>query len=424
MKIIEVGASTTTQESMKSPRPISSQLNDAWPELPEEALTGLPGDIVKAIDPYTEADPVGVLAHVHSGFGNLIGPVPHFRVERDRHSLRINPVLVGQTSKGRKGQSWSTPRYMLSEVDPTWKDCITSGLSSGEGLIYAVRDPNPCQDDPGESDKRLFVVEQEFAQALKVMRREGNILSVTIRDAWDHGNLHPLTKTNRIAATGAHISIVGHITRQELLRHLNETEQANGFANRFIWLLVRRSKVIPEPTGVPEEVLTPLIGRLHEAVTFAKGVGEIQRDNTAREIWAEVYPDLSEGVPGLLGAILGRAEAQVMRFACNYALFDCSSKVTPRHLKAALALWDYSEASARSIFGDRTGNPVADRILTALRERGQISETEIRDLLSRHRSAEIDQALELLAQYGLAIPEVLRTGGRPVTLWRVATKAT
>ncbi len=407
---------------MKSPRPISSQLNDAWPELPEEALTGLAGDIVKAIDPYTEADPVGVLAHVHSGFGNLIGPVPHFRVERDRHSLRINPVLVGQTSKGRKGQSWSTPRYMLSEVDPTWKDCITSGLSSGEGLIYAVRDPG--QDDLGASDKRLLVVEQEFAQALKMMRRDGNILSVTIRDAWDHGNLHPLTKTNRIAATGAHIRIVGHITRQELLRHLNETEQANGFAKRFIWLLVRRSKVIPEPTGVPEEVLTPLIGRLHEAVTFTKGVGEIQRDNTAREIWAEVYPDLSEGVPGLLGAILGRAEAQVMRLACNYALFDCSSKVTPRHLKAALALWDYSEASARSIFGDRTGNPVADRILTALRERGQISETEIRDLLSRHRSAEIDQALELLAQYGLAIPEVLRTGGRPVTLWRVATKAT
>ncbi|MEE8075512.1 MAG: hypothetical protein V3T60_07815, partial [Candidatus Binatia bacterium] len=169
MKIIEVGASMTTQEIMKSAKPISSQFNDAWPELPEEALTGLPGEIVKTIDPYTEADPIGVLAHILAGFGNLIGPVPHFRVEFDHHSLRINPVLVGQTSKGRKGQSWSTPRYMLSEVDPTWKDCITSGLSSGEGLIYAVRDPG--QDDPGASDKRLFVVEQEFAQALKVMRR-------------------------------------------------------------------------------------------------------------------------------------------------------------------------------------------------------------------------------------------------------------
>ncbi len=412
----------TTQEIMKSAKPISSQFNDAWPELPEEALTGLPGEIVKTIDPYTEADPIGVLAHILAGFGNLIGPVPHFRVEFDHHSLRINPVLVGQTSKGRKGQSWSTPRYMLSEVDPTWKDCITSGLSSGEGLIYAVRDPG--QDDPGASDKRLFVVEQEFAQALKVMRREGNILSVTIRDAWDHGDLHPLTKTNRIAATGAHISIVGHITHQELLRHLNETEQANGFANRFIWLLVRRSKVIPEPTRVPEEVLTPLIGRLHEAVTFARVVGEIQRDDAAREIWAEVYPDLSEGEPGLLGAILGRAESQVMRLACIYALLDRSSEVTPRHLKAALALWDYSEASARRIFGDRTGNPVADRIVTGLRAKGEMTETEIRDLLNRHRSAEIDQALDLLIQFGIAFPEIRPTGGRPLTIWRLATKAT
>ena len=421
MKTMEVSETSTTHEArVESPQ--SSLPKDTWPELPEEALTGLAGDIVKSIDPYTEADPVAVLAHTLSGFGNLIGPGPHFRVEFDRHSMRVNPVLVGQTSKGRKGQSWSAPRHMLTQVDPSWTFRITSGLSSGEGLIYAVRDP--ARDDPGEPDKRLFVVEQEYAQPLKMMRREGNILSPTIRDAWDHGNLHPLTKSSPITATGAHVSIVGHSTRDELLRYLNETEQGNGFANRFIWLMVQRSKIIPEPTGVPEEVLIPLVARLREAVTFAREVGEIQRDGEAREIWAEVYPLLSEGKPGLLGAILARAEAQVMRFACIYALLDVSPTVSPRHLKAALAVWDYSEASAQRIFGDRTGNPIADRILCALHTREGMTETEIRDLFGRHQSRGIDQALDLLLQNGLSVPNVLTTSGRPSTVWRVATKAT
>lgn len=420
----EVLETTTTAQKagLEDPQSISTQTDDTWPRLPEEALAGLAGDIVMAVDPFTEADPVAVLAHTLSGFGNIIGPGPHFRVEFDRHSMRVNPVLVGQTSKGRKGQSWSAPRHLLTQVDPSWTFRITSGLSSGEGLIYAVRDP--ARDDPGEPDKRLFVVEQEFAQPLKMMRREGNILSPTIRDAWDHGDLHPLTKSSPITATGAHVSIVGHSTRDELLRYLNETEQGNGFANRFIWLMVRRSKTIPEPTGVPEEVLIPLVARLREAVTFAREVGEIQRDDAAREIWAEVYPHLSEGKPGLLGAILARAEAQVMRLACIYALLDSSPTVTPPHLKAALALWDYSETSARRIFGDRTGNPVGDRILGSLRERGPMSETDIRNFFSKHRSSEIDQALELLAQHGLAVHDTLSTGGRPVTVWRVATKAT
>ena len=72
------------------------------------------------------------------------------------------------------------------------------------------------------------------------MSREGNTLSAIIRQAWDSGNLHPLTKNSPIRATDAHISIIGHITREELLRYLTETEQANGFANRFIWLMVYR----------------------------------------------------------------------------------------------------------------------------------------------------------------------------------------
>ncbi len=76
------------------------------------------------------------------------------------------------------------------------------GLSTGEGLIYAVRDAmvsedddgNPMVLDAGAEDKRLMVVEGEFAGPLRAMTREGNTLSVLIRQAWDGGKLSTLTR--------------------------------------------------------------------------------------------------------------------------------------------------------------------------------------------------------------------------------------
>lgn len=52
--------------------------------------------------------------------------------------------------------------------------------------------------------------------------------------------------------------------------------------------------------------------RLADAVAFAATVGHIRRGGEPREIWHRLCPALSEGKPGLVGAITGRAEAQVM----------------------------------------------------------------------------------------------------------------
>src|SRR5262249_7558082 len=160
-------------------------------------------------------------------------------------------------------------------------------------------------------------------------------------------------------------------------------------------ILVRRSKVIARPTAVPGARLAPLVRRLREAANFAETVDVMIRSPQAERLWAEVYPNLSEGKPGLLGAILGRAEVQVMRLACIYALLDQSREIQSPHLKAGLALWDYAEASARRIFGSRVGDPVADRVLGALRVRGELSETAIHDLFSRHKAGvDIERAVD------------------------------
>lgn len=226
-----------------------------WPApINEMAYQGLAGEIVKAIEPHSESDPGALLIQTLTVFGNIIGPDPHFKVEADRHPARLFSVIVGATSKARKGTSGGIVTKLFENADEAWAgDRIKGGLSSGEGLAYHVRDPLPAigrkQDDPGILDKRLLVMESEFVSVLKSATREGNILSPTIRQAWDTGNLSTLTKNNPVKATGAHIGIVGHITEMELRRYLSETEVFNGFGNRFIWICVKRSKVLPEGGG-------------------------------------------------------------------------------------------------------------------------------------------------------------------------------
>ena len=111
-----------------------------------------------------------------------------------------------------------------------------------------------------------------------------------------------------------------------------------------------------------------------------------------------------------------------MRLASIYAVLDRSTKIRAPHLKAALALWDYIEASARYLFGDALGDPVADAILQALRQFGELTRTDIRDLFGRNLSAiRIDKALALLLTNGKARREKRHGsdhGGRPSEVWQ------
>ena len=132
-------------------------------------------------------------------------------------------------------------------------------------------------------DKRLFVCEEEFASILKVMAREGLTPSPLFFGAPGiSGKLSTLVKNNPARATGAHISVIGHITREELRRLLTETESANGFGNRFLWLLVKRSKTLPEGGLIPG--IADIVTGLHKALEFARATDEITRTDAARKL--------------------------------------------------------------------------------------------------------------------------------------------
>lgn len=408
---------------------------DQWPSrMAPEAYHGLAGDIVRAIDPHSEADPAAILTQTLISFGNAIGRTAHFRAEGDYHYLNNFVVLVGPTAKGRKGSSWGQTKRILEIADPTWMQRCTSGLSSGEGLMWHVRDPRKGSGrdkahDPGVSDKRLLAYEPEFALVLKQIERQGNSLSAILRQVWDcQQRISSLTtgrKEEPVVATGAHISMIGHITADELRRYLSNTETANGFGNRIIWVCTRRSKSLPDGSNIPTKTIEELGRRMEEAIRFGRKIGELKRNEEAREIWHAVYENLSEGKPGLTGSMLARAEAHTMRFACIYALLDKSQEIRAEHLTAALALWDYCEQSVRYIFGDSTGDGVADEILRLLRVDGKrgVTRTEIINHFGRNESAaRINRALANLAAFKLAYAEMdAATNGRPAERWFAAT---
>jgi hypothetical protein len=430
------GADVTVSEPPRPPDPPR-----AWPDpLGEAAYHGLAGLMVRKIGPHTEADPVAVLMHLLTAFGNVVGRAAHSRVGGAVHPLNLFTAYVGKTAKGRKGTAQADTFQFLKSVDEPWASGrVQTGLSSGEGLIWAVRDEiRQCVRDrktgqveevvvdPGVDDKRLLVVEPELASVLRRMGRDSNTLSPVMRLAWDGQDLRVLTKNTAAVATQPHVSIIGHITEDELRREMTGTEAANGFANRFLWFCVERSKLLPEGGALHEVDCSAEIAHLRRALEFARDprvVGVLTRDAAAKELWAQVYPELSAGRAGMLGAVTSRAEAQVLRLAGLFAVLDLSAIVRPEHLLAALAVWRYAEQSARYVFGGSLGDQVADDILAALRRSpAGLSRTDIGRLFSGHRdAAQVGRALGLLHRDGLARCVTRETGGRPAEHWFAAT---
>jgi hypothetical protein len=231
-----------------------------------------------------------------------------------------------------------------------------------------------------------------------------------------------MTRKDPLCASGAHISIIGHITAEELLRRLGDTEIANGFANRFLFALVRRSRKLPEGGQLDPAALDDLTAKVKAALARANQVGILRRSEQARELWAKTYDGFGDGETGLAGALTARPEAQTLRLSVCYALLDGSPVIHPEHIRAALAVWEYCEASAHYVFGSALGDPIADQLLAAVAAAGPdgLDGEQQRAVFSRHVSASrLALARAELEHRGFVITESEQTGGRPRLVTRI-----
>jgi hypothetical protein len=381
----------------------------------DAAFSGLAGDVVRTLAPHTEADATGLLVTFLAAFGAAVGPGPHSVADGSIHPARLNVVLVGRSARARKGTSWAVIRRVFEHAHPAFcSGRVIGGLTSGEGLVADLANR------PEGPQRHVLVMEPEFARLLRVSARSAT-LSALIRQAWDGGDLAILTRKQPLRATNASVSILGHVTAEELRRRLDQTEIANGLANRFLFAWVERSKRLPNGGRLPIDELESLGIRVRDAINRARQLGLLTRSPQAEARWAAIYHGLDDNVDGVVGSLTARAEAQMLRISVTYALLDGSSMIEVAHVDAAEAVWQHCEATINRVFGDRQPDWVLPRLLAALKDAGAegLDGSAQRDLFHRHLSGvRLAAARAELHARGLARTIAIDTGGRP----RIVTK--
>lgn len=238
------------------------------------------------------------------------------------------------------------------------------------------------------------------------MKREGNVLSDILRQAWDGERIQTLTKSSPFTATNTHVSVLGHITQAELAKCFADVDAFNGFYNRFLWVLVKRSKLLPD--GGEIQNLDALRSRLSSVTQTASTIVKMERSPAASALWRDIYGSLSEvKLSPIWDAVTSRSAAHVLRLSMLYALLDGVETIEVPHLQAALAVWRYCDDSARILFADGPKpDTLSDKVRRLLECSPPLTKTEIRDGISGRIDAdELADVLENLEAVGEIVSE-------------------
>ena len=401
-------ASLLTQEEIMGLSNVPSHDYRA-PYLSQEsaAFSGLAGEIVNESADYVEAAPVAILVQFLTMLSVTVGRNPHHMHGATRHGSNLFMCLVGASGKARKGDSEDIARAIFSHHEFFPK--IIGGIGSGEGLMNEVAD----QEDDLEQDKRLLVIETEYAQLLRVVSRQGSIVSPTVRQAWDGKPLQQTVKHNPIKATNHHIGIIGHCTAEELAADLRRVDMANGFGNRFLWIWSERCELLPDP---PIYMPNPLhVRAINQVIRTAANAGIMQRSAAAKELWDHLYrSELGLAGTGLVGAMNNRSEAQTVRLSMLYALLGNSQTIEPEHLESAVALVRYSKNTVNYLFAVNE-SPDAKRLIEYLSATGgRAPRHAARTIAFNHRytSHDFDLLINELVNEGRIEVVKIPTAGR------------
>lgn len=403
-------------------------------------LYGLVGDVAQAGSNNTEANPFAIAAAMLAYLGTAVGRGPFMPIGDDWNHARLFMVHVGRSSRGRKGTAKKLI-YRINNAVKTLDEYLVpqvhrGGLSTREGLALMIHDgyKDGKNEVPAIEDKRLLVVESEFANILHQSKRDGNTLSAALRDAWDGTSIRPAVKTCRVWASDPHIGIIGDVTPSELRELMHARELTNGFANRFIFFWAEGDKVLPFPQYTPKHVVEALGDRVAHILRFAgadrhvdKDVMRMEFSHEAASLYARLYRgelrDRSAGEH--ITGLLDRRAPVLLRLAMLFALTDQTNVIAVNHINAAMAWVRYWVDSVKFIFqsavdeaGAAATTDIAQRIVTYLATQGQATRTELtKGCFCGHVSkAALDKALDELitaSPPAIEVQTVPRPNGQP-----------
>ena len=350
----------------------ADELLNPPPVLAKEGYHGILREVARIATAHSEASPVAIAANFIGTFSAMIGRASYQYIGDGLCHPRPFFLITGRTGKARKGTAEFTVRKIFDAVEVKLGFVTLArhegGAGSGEGRGYAVRDIEEGNTG-GTDDKRLLLIEAEFAGLMANASRDKSTLSATIRTAWDGKTISPLVKNSMWAATDPHICLIGHITAPELIGKMSDVDALSGFLNRFIILHVARARLVPLPKPTSPEDIDRVASIIAELVCFATN-GDVTAKNTKRidlshaamKFWCEEYPALTAEQDGIAGALLVRTEIYARMLAMVFALMDKSSLIEVVHIKAALAWVNYWKASVTYIFQTLSAKAESERL--------------------------------------------------------------
>ncbi len=336
----------------------------------------------------------------------------------------------------------------LRKIDPSLAPQIhRGGLSSREGLAYLIHDGYMDGKKEVEPihDKRLWVIESEFANVLHQTKRDGNTLSSALRDCWDGVGIKPATKSNRISANDPHVSISAAVTPSELLSLIEARELSNGFTNRFLTIFSERSRLLPFPQATPQAQVDERAAQLAQVLRTAGADRWVDRDarrmslapSAAKEYEKLYRSELNRHDYGpLVTGLLERRAPILLRPAMIFALTEETTVIGPLHIQAALAWVRFWVESVRFIFSSGADEVIQHEVASAAtkiaaflqqgrQSRKAINVSCLHGKLSKDR---LDAALDELLQ---ATPPVIEVEveprkdapGSPTKFYRLAANS-
>jgi hypothetical protein len=417
-------------------------------------LYGLIGEVARAGSENTEANPYAIALNFLAYLCAAIGRGAYTYVGNTRHHARLFTLHVGRSGRGRKGDAASLVHRIDMAVraagECTAPQVHSGGLSTREGLALMIHDGWTMGKKVVQPihDKRLWVIESEFANVLHQGKRDGNTLSTALRDAWDGVSIKPATKGHpRVWASDPHICLSGAVTPGELHGLIEARDLTNGFANRFLVIWAERTTMVPFPKATSQAEVDALAERVAEVIRFTGGDGcaktdvhDITMNQAAQALFSELYStELNDQSGGeKVSTLLERRAPVLRRLSMLFALCDLKKEVDVRHVEAALGWIRYWTDSVKFIFSDAASevataetNATAQKILDFLEMRNRATRSELsKDCFGGHQTkAVLDAALDELLSSSpprvvvKTVPRPKGAPGSPTKYYLLAVKS-